>query len=103
MDTKTCHLKADAVHAVLGDEIKEVLDRRKTGLLDSSAMSSEDRGAVMQQLMALVARLEEEMFQSEAHKFEAEVLSCSERFCGSSAAAQYLQSAVLDYRTIGFT
>ena len=49
------------------------MDRRKNGLLDSSAMSGEDRAAVMQQLMALVARLEEEMFQSEAHKFEAEV------------------------------
>ena len=55
------------------------MDRRKTGLLDSGAMSSEDRGAVMQQLMVLVARLEEEMFQSEAHKFEAEVLSCTEQ------------------------
>ncbi len=63
------------MNAGLGNEIKEVLDRRKHGLLESSAMSGEDRAAVMQQLMALVARLEEEMFQSEAHKFEAEVCS----------------------------
>ena len=59
---------------VLGGDIKEVLDRRKNGLLDTSAMSDQQRSSLAQQLMALVANLEEEMFQAEAHKFEAEVI-----------------------------
>lgn len=59
---------------VLGEDIKEVLDRRKNGLLDTSAMSDQQRSSLAQQLMALVANLEEEMFQAEAHKFEAEVI-----------------------------
>ena len=58
----------------LGDKIKEVLDRRKQGIVESGSMSEEGRAALIKQLMALVARLEEEMFQAEAHKFEAEVL-----------------------------
>lgn len=36
-------------------------------------MTEEERSALVKQLLALVARLEEEMFQSETHKFEAEV------------------------------
>lgn len=58
---------------MLGEEIREVLDRRKKGLLDSSAMTEEQRADLVKQLMSLVARLEEEMFQAETHKFEAEV------------------------------
>lgn len=51
-----------------------MLDRRKKGLLDSSGMSEEQRASLVQQLMSLVARLEEEMFQSDVHKSEAEVI-----------------------------
>ena len=59
--------------ADLGHEIQEVLDRRKQGLLQAGGMGEEERAGVVSQLMALVARLEEELFQSEARRFEAEV------------------------------
>ena len=49
-----------------------MLDRRKNGVFDSSSMTEDERSGLSQQLMALVARLEEELFQAEAHKFEAE-------------------------------
>ena len=59
--------------ADLGHEVQEVLDRRKQGLLQAGGMGEEERTGVVTQLMALVARLEEELFQSEARRFEAEV------------------------------
>ena len=59
--------------ADLGHEVQEVLDRRKQGLLRAGSMGEEERAGVVSQLMALVARLEEELFQSEARRFEAEV------------------------------
>jgi hypothetical protein len=37
-------------------------------------MSKEERQALVDRLLSLVARLEEEMFHSEAQKFEAEVV-----------------------------
>lgn len=52
----------------LGREVQEVLDRRKLG-----GMSEGDRKALVEQLLGLVALLEEELFQAEAQKFEAEV------------------------------
>lgn len=66
----------------LGHKIKEVLDRRKQGIVESGSLTEEGREALVKQLMILVARLEEEMFQAEAHKFEAEVSEESNSLTG---------------------
>lgn len=50
-----------------------MLDRRRQGLLQEGGLSEDERTATVSQLMALVAKLEEEMFQVEARRFDAEV------------------------------